>query len=50
MEEGIGKRKKSVILDTIHPIMPREPKSLLKYNDNRRAKQEKGVHLLANIV
>jgi len=25
MEEGIGKRKKSVISDTIYPIMPREP-------------------------
>jgi hypothetical protein len=25
MKEGIGKRKKSVISDTIYPIMPREP-------------------------
>ena len=25
MEEGIGKRKKSVISDTNYPIMPREP-------------------------
>jgi hypothetical protein len=32
MEEGIGKRKKSVISDTIYPIMPREPvRTFLSY-------------------
>jgi len=46
MEEGIGKRQKSVISDTIYPIMPREPliKELILFFNSCSTKGRAGTY------